>query len=193
MRPRGRSEFEKINDHTNAPGATEVIKPIVNIADLGMKASSKGSRFGAQAGRIGGVIGMQQLGAQYLVVPPGKSAVPRHAHRNNEEMFIILEGQGSYRRGDESWAVGAGDVISAVAGDASTAHQLTNTGESELRYFAISTRNDPDICEYPDSGKWMVASGIPAGGGMMGAEFKMQGRERPLLDYWDGEDIGEEE
>lgn len=167
-------------------------KPIVNIADLDMKASSKGSRFGNKAGRIGGVLGMKDLGAQYIVVPPGKSGFPFHSHRNNEEMFIILEGEGTYRRGTESWAVKAGDVISAVAGDASTAHQLTNTGSVDMRYFAISTRNDPDIAEYPDSGKFMVASGIPEGGGMLAAKFVLRGRDKPLLDYWDGEDIGEE-
>ena len=38
----------------------------------------------------------------------------------------------------------------------------------------------------------MVAAGIPAGGGMMGAEFVLRGRDRPLLDYWDGEDIGDD-
>lgn len=168
-------------------------KPIVNIDELAMRATKKGSRFAASAGRIGGVIGMQDLGAQYIVVPPGKTGYPFHSHRNNEEMFIILEGAGEYRRGNETWQVRAGDVISAVAGDASTAHQLTNTGSGDLRYFAISTRRDPDIIEYPDSGKWLVASGIPAGGGMMGASFVMQGRDKPLLDYWDGEDIGEEE
>ena len=168
------------------------MKPVVNIADLEMKASSKGSRFANKAGRLGGVLGMKDLGAQYIVVPPGKSGFPFHSHRNNEEMFIILEGEGTYRRGDESWAVRAGDVISAPAGDASTAHQLTNTGTLDMRYFAISTRNDPDICEYPDSGKYMVASGIPEGGGMMAAQFVLRGREKPLLDYWDGEDIGEE-
>lgn len=166
-------------------------KPIVNIAELPTKSSSKGSRFAASAGRIGAAIGMKHLGAQFIVVPPGKSGFPFHAHRNNEEMFIILEGEGSYRKGAETWPVKAGDVISAVAGDASTAHQIINTGAVDLRYFAISTRNDPDIVEYPDSGKWLVASGIPAGSGMMGAEFVMQGREKPRLDYWDGEDIGD--
>ena len=168
------------------------MKPIVNIADLEMKASSKGSRFASSAGRLGGVLGMKDLGAQYLVVPPGKSGFPFHSHRNNEEMFIILEGEGTYRRGEESWSVRAGDVISAPAGDASTAHQLTNTGTIDMRYFAISTRNDPDICEYPDSGKYMVASGIPEGGGMMAAQFVLRGRDKPLLDYWDGEDTGED-
>ena len=169
------------------------MKPIVNIVDLEMKASSKGSRFANKAGRLGGVLGMKELGAQYIVVPPGKSGFPFHSHRNNEELFIILEGEGTYRRGEESWSVRAGDVISATAGDASTAHQLTNTGMIDMRYFAISTRNDPDICEYPDSGKYMVASGIPEGSGMMAAEFVLRGRDKPLLDYWDGEDIGEEE
>ena len=168
-------------------------KPIVNIADLDTKSSSKGTRFAARAGRIGGVTGMKDLGAQYIVVPPGKAGYPFHSHRNNEEMFIILEGEAKFRKGDESWPVKAGDVIAAVAGDASTAHQLINTGTTDLRYFAISTRHDPDICEYPDSGKFLVASGIPAGEGMIGAEFVLQGRDKPLLDYWDGEDIGEEE
>ena len=168
-------------------------KPIVNIADLEMRESKKGSRYEARTGRIGGVVGMKDLGAQYIEVPAGKSAYPLHSHRNNEEMFVILEGSGTYQRGDESWAVGAGDVISAPAGDASTAHKLTNTSGGTMRYFAISTRNDPDICEYPESGKWMVASDIPAGGGMVDADFRLRGRERPFLDYWDGEDIGEEE
>ncbi len=168
-------------------------KPIVNIDELEMRTTSRGSRFASSAGRIGGVIGMRALGAQYIVVPAGKAGYPFHAHRNNEEMFIILEGVGEYRLGSDRHALRAGDVIAAPAGDASTAHQIINTGSTDLRYFAISTRNDPDIIEYPDSGKWMVASGIPAGGGMMGAKFVMQGREKPRLDYWDGEDIGEEE
>ena len=169
------------------------MKPVVNIADLDMRSSEKGTRFAARAGRIGGVVGMKDLGAQFIIVPPGKSGYPFHAHRNNEEMFIILEGVGESRFGDQIYTVGAGDVLSAPAGDASTAHQLRNTGSADLRYFAISTRHDPDITEYPDSGKWMVASGIPAGGGMMGAKFVMQGRDKPMLDYWDGEPTGEVE
>ncbi|MHB1110032.1 MAG: cupin domain-containing protein, partial [Devosia sp.] len=63
-------------------------KPIVNLADLELRDTSKGSRYAARAGRIGGVIGMQQLGAQYIVVPAGKAAYPLHSHRNNEEIFV---------------------------------------------------------------------------------------------------------
>jgi hypothetical protein len=33
----------------------------------------------------------------------------------------------------------------------------------------------------------------PRGGCLMGAGLVLRGRDKPLLDYWDGEDIGEEE
>jgi uncharacterized cupin superfamily protein len=158
-------------------------RPVVNIADLEMREQKHGPRFEARLGRVGAAIGTRRLGAQYIVVPPGKTAYPRHNHHNNEEMYILLEGTGEYRLGKDFWPVRAGDVLTAPAGGQETAHQLANTGAGELRY----------IIEYPDSDKWLVASGIPPGGGMMGASFVMQGRDRPLLDYWDGEDIGEDE
>ena len=167
-------------------------KPIANIFELQPKHAQKGTKFESWGTRVGGAIGAEALGMQYIVVPPGKTGFPRHAHRNNEELFVILEGEGTYRRGDDKWPVKAGDAISAPAGDASTAHQLTNTGSEDLKYLAISTRNDPDVIEYPDSNKYMVAAGIPPGGGMMGAQFKLVGRDRPVLDYWDGEDTGDD-
>lgn len=166
---------------------------MVNIDELPLRASGKGSRFAAEAGRIGSVLGMQKLGAQYMVVPPGKSAYPRHCHHANEEMFVVLEGTGTYGYGDTNYPVRAGDVLSALAGGAETAHQLTNTGAIPLRYLSISTRFDPDILEYPDSGKLAVASGIPAGQGMVSAEtFHIWRRDGASPDYWDGEDIGEQ-
>ncbi len=168
-------------------------KPFANIFELAPWHSKKGEKYESWGTRVGAVAGMQALGLHYMVVPPGKSAYPRHNHHNNEELFVILQGEGTYRRGHDTWPVKAGDAISAPAGDASTAHQLINTGQEDLKYLSISTRNDPDICEYPDSEKYMVASGIPPEGGMMKAQFRILGRERELLDYWDGEDTGDDE
>lgn len=167
-------------------------KPIANMFELPSKHNVKGSRFEAHATRLGGAIGTKALGAQYIVVPPGKSAYPLHNHRNNEEMYVILEGEGTYRQGHESWPVKAGDVIAAPAGGPETAHQLTNTGSADIRYVVISTRNDPDIFEYPESGKFGVAADIPAGGSMQAAGFFYVGRKDSAVDYWDGEDIGDE-
>ncbi len=163
------------------------VKPLVNIADVPLRDGGNGEQFVARLGRIGALIGAQKLGCQLHVVPAGKKAFARHAHHANEEMFFIVCGQGTYRVGDEIFPVREGDVISAPAGDGSTAHQIVNTGELEMRYLAFSTRLDPDITEYPDSMKFAVASMIPPGGGMLSAKFSYFGRKDRGIDYFDGE------
>jgi len=164
-----------------------VTKPIVNIADVPLREGGNGKQFVAKLGRIGGMIGAQKLGCQFHIVPAGKKAFPRHCHHANEEMFYVVSGAGAYRVGEETYPIRAGDVISAPAGDASAAHQIVNSSEGELRYLAFSTRLDPDVAEYPDSGKFAVASMIPPGGGMLGAKFSYVSRNDRPVDYFDGE------
>lgn len=168
-------------------------KPVTNIYEQELREWSKGSKYAAKLGRLGAVIGADKLGAQLHVVPAGKAAFPRHAHHNNEEMMIVISGVGEYQAGDDVWPVKAGDVIAAPAGDGSTAHQMRNNSDGDLTYIAVSTRNDPDVVEYPDSGKFAVGSMIPEDGGLMNARIAYVGREKTSLDYWDGEDIGEDE
>ncbi len=162
-------------------------KPIINLADVALRDIGNGTSFRARAARIGAATGMKQLGCQMIVVEPGQKAYPFHNHRANEEMFVILEGSGTYRCGLERLAIKAGDIIAAPAGDSATAHQIINTGESVLRYLAISTRLDIEIVEYPDSGKFAAASEIPDGAGMMSARFGFIGRLKDSVDYYDGE------
>jgi uncharacterized cupin superfamily protein len=162
-------------------------KPIINIADVALRDMAHGEAFSAKLGRIGPMIGAKKLGCQLHVVPAGKKAFPRHAHHVNEEMFLILEGEGTYRMGGDSWPIRKDDVISAPPGDGSTAHQIVNTGKTEMRYLAFSTRLDPDVVEYPDSGKFGVASMVPEDKGLLGAKVKFIGRQEDSIDYWDGE------
>ncbi len=161
--------------------------PLVNLSDVSLRDGGNGHQFVAKLGRVGALIGASKLGCQYHVVPPGKKAFPRHNHHANEEMFYVVAGQGSYRRGDETYPIREGDVIAAPAGDVSTAHQIANTGTAELRYLAFSTRLDPDVTEYPDSGKFSVASMIPPGGGMLSAKFGYTSRKDNPVGYFDGE------
>lgn len=169
-------------------------KPILNVADAPLREMKKGSRYAAKLGRMGALIGANELGAQYHLVAPGKAAFPRHAHHRNEEMFVVLSGTGEYRRGDETWPIRVGDVIAAPASDGTQAHQIRNTGEAELAFVAISTRHDPEVVEYPDSRKFAVASRVPKDKGLGGARTALIWREgQPSLDYWGGEDIGEKE
>ena len=163
-------------------------KPIVNIADVPLREGGNGGQFVARLGRVGPLIGASKLGCQLHIVPPSKKAFPRHAHHVNEEMFFILAGQGAYRLGEETYEIREGDVIGAPAGDASTAHQIVNTGTSELRYLGFSTRLDPDVVEYPDSSKFAVASMVPPDKGLMAARLAYIGRREGSLDYFDGEE-----
>ena len=73
-------------------------------------------------------------------------------------------------------AVKAGDVIFVPPG-AEYPHQLINTSDAPLKYLTISTRDQPEICEYPDSGK--VLAMIPT--------LRRMNRLETDLDYWDGE------
>jgi uncharacterized cupin superfamily protein len=161
--------------------------PIINIADIALAEYGHGEKFAASSGRIGPLLGMQQLGCSFVVLPPGKRASPFHAHHVNEEMFVILEGTGTLRLGPTEHPVKAGDVIACPAGGPGTAHHLVNTGETDLRYLAISTMVRPEVCEYPDSGKFLLIDKEIEGAGGADPIFRYVGRAESSLDYWDGE------
>jgi uncharacterized cupin superfamily protein len=164
--------------------------PILNLADVTFEPHPRpapaplDARFQARFARIGERIGARQLGYNVTVVPPGKRAFPHHNHRVNEEMFLILEGSGELRLGERTFPIRAGDIIACPAGSHEAAHQITNTGAAELRYLAVSTMQYPEICDYPDSGKFGVV--LPPRDGQ-GEAFRHLDRAGTGLDYWDGE------
>jgi len=164
--------------------------PVVNAYDAPAFSNQPGDsdRFGALLAPLTGMLGMHGLGAMLIEVEPGHRAFPFHNHLGNDEMFFVLEGEGSYRFGDEEFPVRPGDICAAPRGGPETAHQLINTGTKPLRYLGISTLNDPDIVEYPDSGKF-AALGIAPGPNFMEAHFKHVGRREDTRDYWEGEEL----
>ncbi len=108
-----------------------------------------------------GRFGMGRLGMNARRVPPGHSACPAHTHLMADEIFVVLEGHGVFRYGDETYPIGPGDCISCPA-DTGIAHQLANPADStsDLVYLAIGAEPPAEICTYPDSG----AIGIDAFG-----------------------------
>lgn len=66
------------------------------------------------------------------------------------------------------------------------AHQIINTGSETMKYLGLSTKTQPEVVEYPDSGKFLVASRMEDSS-PMSAKFRFIGREDTSLDYWDGE------
>jgi uncharacterized cupin superfamily protein len=166
-------------------------KPILNIddapfMDLAEMSRSMGQalpaeRFGGRMASLGRTLGARKLGCNVTVIAPGKRAFPFHAHRGNEEMFFIIEGRGELRFGDKTYPLRAGDVIACPPGGPEVAHQIVNTGDAELKFLGVSTALAPDVCHYPDSGKFGVLDGFGPGG------FKFVGREESGVGYWDGE------
>lgn len=165
----------------------ETTKPVMNIADVPLREMAHGEDFAAMIGSFGAMID-SGIGVMLHVVEPGKRAFPFHVHHVTQELFFILEGEGTYRFGAESYPVKAGDLCAAPAGGADKAHQIINTGTTTLKYLGFSANpGRSDVVEYPDSGKFAVSSRFdwskPDGGG----GIRYVGRQANSLDYWEGE------
>jgi uncharacterized cupin superfamily protein len=159
---------------------------IRNFNEVALETSSRAPLY--DGGQCGGVQGPREgtaarrLGAGIDILPPGKRACPYHFHYAQEEMFVVLEGAGTLRVAGEMIPIRAGDVIDIPPGP-EYPHQIINTSDAPLKYLSISTQELPEVCEYPDSGKYVAfarAKGTLLEGGRMH-------RPDTDLDYWDGE------
>ena len=162
-----------------SPVASRIIdSKVINIDELTLERAGHGTHFLSDAVRVGPLLGAQQLGYSYDVVPAGKVSCPFHSHRGEEEMFFIVRGEGTLRYGSETRPLRAGDFICCPTGGPETAHQIVNDSAGELAYISVSTMLPVDICEYPDSGK-VGAFARPGLRHMTAAQS--------AVDYWQGE------
>ncbi len=168
-------------------------RPVLNIdavAPEAMAPPGGSTRFGAEVRAIGDEMGAEDagLGVMHVTVQPGMRAFPHHNHLGNDELFIILAGRGVYRFGTREYPIRAGDVCAAPRGGPDRAHQIVNTGDGPLSYYGVSTMNDPDVVEFPDSGKFSTLA-IAPGSDFWHAHLRYIGRRDSATGYWDGEDI----
>lgn len=161
--------------------------PVVQLDEIQLRTQAHGESFEAAMGTITGPMGADHLGARLIVVPPGKKAWPYHCHHGNDEMFIVLEGEGTLRFGGDNYPLKAGSTAVCPTGGPESAHQIINSGTSDLKYIAISSMREPDITEYPDSGKWAAFAGAAPGGNKDDRTFSSIVRTSAVTDYWDGE------
>jgi uncharacterized cupin superfamily protein len=75
-----------------------------------------------------------------------------------------------------------GDVIFIPPGP-DYPHQLINSSSAPLKYLSISTRDDPEVVEYPDSDKYQAI----VRGNASSRVFAAIQRKENSLDYWDTE------
>ena len=156
--------------------------PILNLADVVFDDDEANGLYTSRRATISDLIGAHQLGYNLTVVAPGKVQCPFHSHHSEEEMFLILAGEGELRFGTANYPLRVHDIIACPTGGADVAHQIINTGTTDLTYLAVSTLAPVEICEYPDSGKISAVAG-PRGARHLRAMF----RASSDVDYYDGE------
>lgn len=159
---------------------------IRNFKTAPREAFAMGTRYRSDTAQLSGGTAAVKLGCGYDEVPPGKLACPYHLHHAQEEMFIVIEGRGTLRVAGELLPIEAGDVIFIPAGP-EYPHHILNTSDAPLKYLSVSTKEWPEICEYPDSGKTQATMRSSAPDAPVVSTL----RNRPSgnLDYWDDEPI----
>jgi uncharacterized cupin superfamily protein len=156
------------------------MRPVINLADVEFDDVEENGVYTSSRARFSAGIGARRLGYNLTVLPPGKVQCPFHSHHGEEEMFLILEGEGELRFGEERYPIRRHDVIACPTGGAEVAHQIINTGTETMRYLALSSMVPVEVCEYPDSGKV----------GVYARECRKMFRAEATVDYYDREEGG---
>jgi len=154
---------------------------IVNVDDLEPSVVWERTTVRSTWRDPGRAAGSERTGLRHVTVAPGALMAPPHCHASEEEIFVVLEGDGevelwpSPRFGGEHETVPltAGSAVARPAGT-HRAHGI-RAGADGMTVLAYGTRESNDISYYPRSGKVNLR-----GVGVIG--------RLEQLDYWDGEE-----
>ena len=140
-----------------AAGEPEVGEPqprpsnILNVDDAEWEDWVPGGDFGITSTYLARPAGATLTGLNIDVLHPGKRNGPRHCHSAEEEIFVVLEGDGWWIHGDDEHPVRPGHVIAQPAG-LRIGHCFRADDEG-MRVLLYGTREPNDIAYYPDSNK----------------------------------------
>ena len=154
---------------------------IRNFNDADTQRELRAPLYDTVCARLARGTAARKLGASVDTVAPGMRSCPYHFHHAQEEMFIVIEGSGTLRVAGELIPLRTGDVAFIPPGP-EYPHQIVNTSDAPLKYLSISTRESPEVVEYPDSDKYLATAALPDG-----KYFEALQRRRSSVDYWDGE------
>ncbi len=154
---------------------------IRNFNEVPLERLLREPHYDSEGARLAPGTAAHKLGASFDILAPGKRSCPYHLHHAQEELFVVLEGSGTLRVAGELLPIKAGDVIFVPPGP-EYPHHILNTSSEPLKYLSISTMEQPEICEYPDSGKFLAR--CSTGGD---TTFDVIDRRGAGVDYWDGE------
>jgi uncharacterized cupin superfamily protein len=125
---------------------------IVNIADVPSFEFERGPAR-SRARFVARTMGMRRIALNHAELLPGGEAAPPHCHSHEEELFVILDGDGVLLLGadEEEHPVRAGSIVGRPAGSG-VAHAF-RAGESGMTMLMFSDKHPGDTAYYPRSGK----------------------------------------
>ncbi len=116
-------------------------------------------RLFSDVSRVKNGIKPENLNFDLRLLNPGQFSAPYHFHRYAEELFMVLSGSMTMRTPNGLEIITTGDLVFCEKGDTG-AHQFFNHSTESCTYLDIRTFAGMDICEYPDSGKILIAPSL---------------------------------
>jgi uncharacterized cupin superfamily protein len=101
----------------------------------------------------------KNLNFDLRLLNPGQFSAPYHFHRNAEELFLVISGSMTLRTPEGLEIMASGDMAFFEMGETG-AHQFYNHGTEPCTYLDVRTFIGMDICDYPDSGKILIAPSL---------------------------------
>jgi uncharacterized cupin superfamily protein len=151
----------------------------INLDELAHWKTRKGpGRHERQQAEVGLLLGARKLGYQMFEIPPGNFATAMHAHTEEEELYIVFEGDGTIRFPFGEYPIRKGDMIAMPIGEHG-AHRIENTGKEKMIVLALANNADDDCVYYPDSDKLLYSRHV--------IRRMVSGNGGANLDAWAGE------
>jgi uncharacterized cupin superfamily protein len=165
-------DMEGALDDPELPPPSPRPSRIVNWRDVEPEQWARGD-VSVEIRYVGEAAGSVGTGIRYNRIAPGMLNVPPHCHSVEEELFVVLDGEGTCLLGDDEHPVRHGHVVARPA--SSRVPHAFRAGPGGMTILGYGTRDPNDIAYYSRSRK-IYFRGV----GLMTRVER--------LDYWDGEE-----
>lgn len=127
-------------------------KNVIHLDSLDFVFEKYNENYQHRSAELSKPMGAKTLGFHLEILEPKTFSCPYHFHHSVEELFLVLDGEATLRQADHFKKVVKGDLIHFTTGPEG-AHQFYNHTDRPFKFLALSTKDQLDICEYPDSKK----------------------------------------